>query len=87
MNFKHINVLSGALTGAVASLVAASISATIVHDMPAEPREETNYKKVAEIIPFLPEFEPVVPMDQPELRQLNQRQKRKLKRQQPHGKF
>lgn len=81
-NIGFIGVGSSMILAAVLS---AGLSAVII-DCP-EPEPEPDYSKLA-AASYLPEFEPYVPLsDYQERRELNQRQKRKLKRQQPHGRI
>ena len=77
----HLKTIGIGFATALASLVAVEIPAVIVDSTLPEPTQEPDYSKLL----ALPEAELFTPLHDPEVRQLNQRQRRKLKRQQPHG--
>ena len=78
-----IGIIGAGACAILASCFAAGVSVT-VHECP-EPIQEPDYSKLA-ALPDIPEAELYTPMsDYSQPRILNQRQKRKLKRQQPHG--
>jgi hypothetical protein len=79
----HLKTIGIGLATALASVVATGIPLVIVDGPLPEPVQEPDYSKLA-ALPDIPEL--FTPLHEPSIRQLNQRQRRKLKRQQPHGK-